>query len=78
MYGARMNGGDVAFLDALIEGGAGGKKQKKGVFDYSDKKKKGVVSDVFKQVQSKVNFRLEKDVFRIVLRLILISKNFSI
>ena len=54
MYGARMNGGDVTFLDALIEGGAGGKKDKKGVFDYTDKKKKGVVSNVFKDVQSKV------------------------
>jgi len=53
MYGARMNGGDVTFLDALIEGGAGGKKDKKGVFDYTDKKKKGVVSNVFKDVQSK-------------------------
>ena len=56
MYGERMNGGDVSFLAKLIENGAGGKKNKKGVFDYSDKKKKGVVSDTFKSVQSQVSF----------------------
>jgi len=54
MYGERMNGGDVSFLAKLIENGAGGKKNKKGVFDYSDKKKKGVVSDTFKSVQSQM------------------------
>lgn len=51
LYGDRMNGGDVAFLKKLIEAGAGGKKNKKGVFDYSDKKQKGVVSNEFKNVQ---------------------------
>ena len=55
MYGARMNGGDVAFLEKLNDAGYGGKKTKKGVFDYSDKKKKGVVSDGFKKLQSEVS-----------------------
>jgi len=54
MYGARMNGGDVSFLAKLIEAGAGGKKTKKGVFDYTDKKKKNVVSDAFKAVQKEM------------------------
>ena len=70
LYGDRMNGGDVAFLKKLIEAGAGGndpfrmsndslwlilgKKNKKGVFDYSDKKQKGVVSNEFKNVQKTV------------------------
>merc|ERR1711970_178099 len=54
MYGERMNGGNVDFLKKLIEAGAGGKKNKKGVFDYSDKKKKGIVSNEFKNVQSEM------------------------
>ena len=49
-----MNGGDVQFLQKLLDAGNGGKKTKKGVFDYSDKKKKGVVSTAFKQLQSEV------------------------
>ena len=55
MYGARMNGGDVSFLEKLNDAGFGGKKTKKGVFDYSDKKKKGVVSEGFKKLQSEVS-----------------------
>jgi len=54
MYGARMNGGDVAFLEKLFDAGFGGKKTGKGVFDYADKKKKGVVSDGFKKLQSEM------------------------
>ena len=54
MYGARMNGGDVAFLEKLFDAGFGGKKTGKGVFDYADKKK-GVVSDGFKKLQSEVS-----------------------
>merc|ERR1711937_931087 len=54
MYGARMNGGDVAFLEKLFDAGFGGKKTGKGVFDYSDKKSKGVVSDGFKKLQSEM------------------------
>ena len=55
MYGARMNGGDVAFLEKLFDAGFGGKKTGKGVFDYADKKKKGVVSEGFKKLQSEVS-----------------------
>ena len=55
LYGERMNGGDVAFLKKLIEAGAGGKKNKKGVFDYTDKKKKGVISSEFTKVQQTVS-----------------------
>ena len=54
MYGARMNGGDVAFLEKLFDAGFGGKKTGKGVFDYADKKK-GVLSDGFKKLQSEVS-----------------------
>ena len=69
MYGERMNGGDVSFLAKLIENGAGGKKNKKGVFDYSDKKKKGVVSDTFKSVQSQVSFSKKLQLLRRVCQL---------